>query len=58
MLVKLCAFCERNETKFGIILKKKARDFALKTKKVDEYMGYMAWAEIYISLPDKRDLGL
>lgn len=60
MLLKLCAYAERYEqTRFqGLRFKRKARDFALRIKNADEYMGYLAWAEIYVSLPEKRDLGI
>lgn len=58
MIIKLCAYAEKYESRFGLKFKKQAKDFALKIKKLDPYMGYMAWAEIYISQPDKRSLGI
>lgn len=60
MLVKLCAYAEKYEaTRFqGLKFKRKAKDYALKIKVFDEYMGYLAWAEIYVSMPEKRELGI
>lgn len=58
MLIKLCAYTEKYESRFNLKFKKKAKDFALRIQKIDVYMGYLAWAEIYISQPDKRDLGI
>ena len=27
-------------------------------KKADEYVGYLAWAEVYLSTKDKREVGI
>jgi hypothetical protein len=58
MLLKLTAFVEKYESRFLVFYKKKARDFALKIQKLDSYLGYLAWAEIYISQRSKRKLGI
>lgn len=57
LLVKLCAHAERFEH-LKLRFKKSAKDFALKIAGIEKYLGYMAWAEIYIADPAKRQLGL
>lgn len=49
LLLKISAYVEKYEKKFRTVFSKKARDYALKIQKLDNYLGYMAWAEIYIS---------
>jgi len=56
MLIKLCVYVENND--LGVKFKKKAKDYAVLTKKMDEYMGYLAWAEIYISQNEKKEIGI
>jgi len=58
LLVKLCAHAERFDHLLKLRFKKSAKDFALKIATVEKYLGYMAWAEIYIADPSKRHLGL
>jgi hypothetical protein len=54
MLVKLCLLGEKLDYKFKL----QSKDYANQIKKLDDYMGYMAWAEIYLSNPQKKDLGV
>lgn len=49
MLLKLCTYAEKYESKLNITFKKQSRDFAIAIQRIDQYMGYLAWAEIYIS---------
>jgi hypothetical protein len=56
MLIKLCIYAESND--LGVKFKKKAKDYAVLIKKADEYMGYMAWAEIYLSQNEKKEVGI
>ena len=58
MLIKLCNFVERNENKLNHKLKKQAKDFALKMQKINQYMGYIAWSEVYIASTSKKALGI
>jgi hypothetical protein len=58
MLVKLCSHIECFEGKYGLKLKKRGKDFALRLKQIDEYMGYVAWAELYLQDNKKRELGI
>jgi hypothetical protein len=59
ILVKLCTHAERHQNELGgIKFKKKAKDYAQILKKTDEYIGYLAWAEIYLNQKDKREVGI
>lgn len=59
ILIKLCVHVEKYKSEFGNIkYKKKAKDYAQMMKKADEYMGYLGWAEIYISSKEKREVGI
>jgi hypothetical protein len=33
-------------------------DLAVRIKSNDEYLGYLAWAEVYLTRPEKVDFGL
>ena len=59
MLIKLCSFVEKYSSQLnGLKLKNLAKDFALLISKIDPYIGYIAWAEIYLSQDKKKDLGV
>ncbi len=50
-------FIERHSKQLSLAPFKKQKDYALKIQKIDKYMGYMAWAEIYLNA-GKNELGL
>ncbi|CDW77883.1 ras-2 protein [Stylonychia lemnae] len=58
LLLKLSVWSEKNKKKYKYQFSRKGQDYALKIQKLDSYMGYMAWAEIYISQREKRQLGI
>jgi len=57
-LLKLSLYTERNQKRLKIASRKKPQDYGLKIQKVNKYLGYVAWAEIYLNRKDKRELGL
>lgn len=58
-MVKLLTHVEKYQKELGgIKFRKKAKDYAQTLKKADEYIGYLAWAEIYISTTEKREVGI
>ncbi len=59
ILIKLCVHVENYKSEFGNIkFKRKSKDYAQIMKKADDYMGYLGWAEIYISTKEKREVGI
>lgn len=49
---------EKNKSELKVKPKFVLEDIAVRIKELDEYMGYMAWSEIYLSRKDKVEFGL
>lgn len=58
ILLKLAVFAEKYHKNLKLRFPKKAEDFALDIQKIDKYLGYIGWAEIYIGNREKRKLGV
>jgi predicted Zn-dependent protease len=59
IMIKLLTHVEKYQSELGgVKFKKKAKDQAQLIKKADEYFGYLAWAEIYVSTKDKREVAI
>ena len=58
LLLYLTLFMEKVQKKYNMLPKKKSKDYALKIQKANKYLGYIAWAEIYLNDPEKIQLGI
>lgn len=58
LLLKITLFMEKHKPKFQVQATKQSQEYAVKISKMDKYLGYIAWSEIYLSHPNKRDLGM
>eukprot|EP00347_Sterkiella_histriomuscorum_P002786 403366804 len=58
LLLKLSLWSQKYVKKYKYSLARHPKDYALKLKKQSDYYGYLAWAEVYISQREKRQLGI
>lgn len=49
VLLKLTVNMEKHRFTWKLASKYNSQDYALKIAKVDRYLGYLAWSEIYLS---------
>ena len=57
LLLKVTIHIEKRKSILKMTPLRKKQEYALKISKIDQYMGYIAWAEIYLSEKGKEDLG-